>query len=475
LRARLQAGEQIVLHAEVKAEVGPGHWTVVTGVIPGTDPGSDEIVYSCHLDHQRPGANDNGSGCVAILESARVLARLISSGALPRPKRTLRFVWGPEVEGTMAYLSRHPDIRARLRADIHMDMVGGDPFKNKSILHVTGTPWSLPSFVTDVGATLAEVIRSAAANYAESGDAPDAAIVETRAGEQGTRNQFLSDVTPYAAGSDHDDYDSSTIAVPSLYLRDWPDIYIHTDHDTLRQIDPTKLRRVALLGAAAGYVYASLDAERSRTLLPFYTSQSEIRLAQIFQRARELVEDPSLDPGTAWYEAHNLLRQGLHRELATLSSLTQFSGSKPLDSVYEKPLADQIATFDSWIASQAKVRGAQGAQPKAVWAGEAVAQKVPVRVGDFGPLLYQNDNVLQARLGPERLAQIKLLNREATPLLNTQDLSELYAYEIINFVDGKRSVGEIRDAVSAEYGPLAIDLVDGYLNACQEARLIQWK
>jgi len=475
LRARLRAGEQIVLHAEVKAEVGPGHWTVVTGVIPGTDPGSDEIVYSCHLDHQRPGANDNGSGCVAILESARVLARLISSGALPRPKRTLRFVWGPEVEGTMAYLSRHPDIRARLRADIHMDMVGGDPFKNKSILHVTGTPWSLPSFVTDVGATLAEVIRSAAANYAESGDAPDAAIVETRAGEQGTRNQFLADVTPYAAGSDHDDYDSSTIAVPSLYLRDWPDIYIHTDHDTLRQIDPTKLRRVALLGAAAGYVYASLDAERSRTLLPFYTSQSEIRLAQIFQRARELVEDPSLDPGTAWYEAHNLLRQGLHRELATLSSLTQFSGSKPLDSVYEKPLADQIATFDSWIASQAKVRGAQGAQPKAVWAGEAVAQKVPVRVGDFGPLLYQNDNVLQTRLGPERLAQIKLLNREATPLLNTQDLSELYAYEIINFVDGKRSVGEIRDAVSAEYGPLAIDLVDGYLNACQEARLIQWK
>jgi len=282
LRARLRAGEQIVLHAEVKAEVGPGHWTVVTGVIPGTDPGSDEIVYSCHLDHQRPGANDNGSGCVTILESARVLARLISSGALPRPKRTLRFVWGPEVEGTMAYLSRHPDIRARLRADIHMDMVGGDPFKNKSILHVTGTPWSLPSFVTDVGATLAEVIRSAAANYAESGDAPDAAIVETRAGEQGTRNQFLADVTPYAAGSDHDDYDSSTIAVPSLYLRDWPDIYIHTDHDTLRQIDPTKLRRVALLGAAAGYVYASLDAERSRTLLPFYTSQSEIRLAQIF-------------------------------------------------------------------------------------------------------------------------------------------------------------------------------------------------
>ncbi len=475
LRARLRAGEQIVLHAQVKAEVGPGQWTVVTGVIPGTDAASGEIVYSCHLDHERPGANDNGSGCVTILESARVLARLISSGALPHPKRTLRFVWGPEVEGTMAYLSRHPDIRARLRADIHMDMVGGDPFKNKSILHVTGTPWSLPSFVTDVGATLAEVIRSGAANYAENGDAPDAAVVETRAGEPGTRNQFLADVTPYAAGSDHDDYDSSTIAVPSLYLRDWPDIYIHTDHDTLQQIDPTKLRRVALLGAAAGYVYASLDAERSRALLPFYTSQSEIRLAQIFQHAQQVAEDPKLDSGAAWYEAHNLMRQGLRRELATLSSLLQFAGSNPPDSSAEKVLADQVAIFDAWIASRARTRGAQGAQPKAVWAGEAAAQKIPLRVGDFGPLTYQNDNVLQARLGPERVAKIRLLNSEATPLLNTQDLSELYAYEIVNFVDGKRSVGEIRDAVSAEYGPLAIDLVDDYLNACQDAGLIEWK
>jgi aminopeptidase YwaD len=475
LRARLRAGEQIVLHAKVKAEVGPGHWTVVTGILPGSDPASGEIVYSCHLDHERQGANDNGSGCVTILESARVLARLISSGALPRPKRTLRFVWGPEVEGTMAYLSRHPDIRARLRADIHMDMVGGDPFRNKSMLHVTGTPWSLPSFVTDVGATLAEVIRSGAANYAESGDGPEAAVVESRAGEPGTRNQFLADVTPYSAGSDHDDYDSSTIAVPSLYLRDWPDIYIHTDHDTLQQIDPTKLRRVALLGAAAGYVYASLDAERSRALLPFYTSQSEIRLAQIFQHAQQLVEDPKLDPDTAWYEAHNLLRQGLRREVATLSSLLQFAGPNPPDSAPEKTLAGQVDTFDTWIERQAKARGAKGSEPKAVWTGQAMAQKIPVRVGDFGPLTYQNDNVLQARLGPERVAKIRLLNSEATPLLNTQDLSELYAYEIVNFVDGKRSLGEIRDAVSAEYGPLSLDLVEDYLSACKEASLIQWK
>ncbi len=475
LRAQLHTERTLVLHAKVKAEVGPGHWTVVSGVIPGTDPAADEIVYSCHLDHERPGANDNGSGCVTILESARVLARLIGSGALPRSKRTLRFVWGPEVEGTMAYLSRHPEIRARLRADIHMDMVGGDPFKNKSILHVTETPWSLPSFVTDVGAALADVIRAGAANYAGSGDAPEAAIIETRAGEQGTRNQFLADVTPYAAGSDHDDYDSSTVAVPSLYLRDWPDIYIHTDHDTLQQIDPTKLRRVALLGAAAGYVYASLDAERSRDLLPFYASQSEIRLAQLYQQAQQLVANPKMDPATAWYEARNLLRQGLRRELAALASLLKFAGSDPNHSAQEKALADQVSIFNSWIDGQAQARGAQGAEPKAPWTGDAAAQKIPVRIGEFGPLIYQNDDVLKARLGPERLAKVQLLNSESTPLLNTQDLSELYAYEIVNFVDGKRNLGEIRDAVSAEYGPLPAQLVSDYLDACREAGVIQWK
>ena len=92
LRSRLRSGEAITLSAHVTATVGPGHWTVVSASIPGTDSAAGEIVYSCHLDHQRPGANDNGSGCVTILESARLLTHLIDSGQLPRPKRTLLFI-----------------------------------------------------------------------------------------------------------------------------------------------------------------------------------------------------------------------------------------------------------------------------------------------------------------------------------------------------------------------------------------------
>ena len=79
----------------------PGHYDVVTAVIPGTD-GSEEIVFSCHLCHQKPGANDNASGAAAILEAARALNALIRRGEIERPRRTIRFIWPPEINGTLA-------------------------------------------------------------------------------------------------------------------------------------------------------------------------------------------------------------------------------------------------------------------------------------------------------------------------------------------------------------------------------------
>jgi aminopeptidase YwaD len=473
LRVHLAAGRPVTLSAHVKAEVTNGHWTVVTATIPGTDPHAGEVVYSCHLDHQRPGANDNASGCVTILEAARVLNRLIASGKLPRPARTLRFIWGPEVEGTMAFLSEHPDIRRSLRADVHMDMVGGDPYKNKSILHVTETPWSLPSFVTDVGELFAETIRAGATAYAEDGNHPEAAVLEDRNGAPGTRNEFLADRTPYAEGSDHDDYDSSTIAVPSLYLRDWPDIYIHTDHDTLEQIDATKLRRVALLGAASGYTYATVRADEASSLLPFFAARAQRRLAEGFDRAQALMQDSQLPANEAWYEAHNVITQMLRREQAELRSFCFYAQSDSEKAAgFEKDLDAQAAKLDEWLEQSAEKRGVHDFQPVPPWQGEPDASRVPVRTAEFGPLTYQNDDVLLDRLGSERVAKIKLLGGGTSRLLRVQDQGALYAYEILNFVNGKRAVGGIRDAVAAEFGPIPLDVVADYLKACEEAKII---
>jgi aminopeptidase YwaD len=476
LRAQMQSGHAVVLGAHVKAEVGLGAWTVVTATIPGTDSGAGEIVYSCHLDHQRPGANDNGSGCVTILESARVLNRLIGSGALQRPSRTLRFIWGPEVEGTMAFLSQHPDIRRSMRADVHMDMVGGDLFKNKSVLHVTETPWSLPTFITDIGSTFAETIRDAAAVYTEDGSHADAAVVENRDGAPGTRNAFFVDETPYAEGSDHDDYDSSSIAVPSLYLRDWPDIYIHTDHDTLEQIDATKLRRVALLGAAAGFSFASADAAQAPVVLPFLAAQAQQRLAKGFERAQRLAQDAGLPPNEASFEAHNLMAQMLKREQAALRSFAVFTRSNPPELAASiDALKAQAASLDLWISAVAAKRGVHRSSSAPAWHATAAGARTPTRIGEFGPLTFQNDDVLLDRLGSERFAKIKLLNADSSRLLNAQDSGAIYAYEIVNFVDGKRSVTQIRDAVAGEFGPIPLDVVSDYLQACEEAKIIAFR
>jgi len=42
-----------------------------------------------------------------------------------------------------------------------------------------------------------------------------------------------------------------------------------------------------------------------------------------------------------------------------------------------------------------------------------------------------------------------------------------YAYETLNFADGRQALG-IRDAVSAEYGPVPLEMVVEYLKALEK-------
>src|SRR6185436_15204950 len=138
LQQRLAAGERITLHAVVQARNDDAMpYETLVATLPGTDTAAGEIVFSCHLDHEKPGANDNASGCAANLEIARTLVALVESKRIPPPRRTIRFVWPSEMTGTIAYLVKHPEIASRIRAAVHLDMVGGDPFLTKSILHVT--------------------------------------------------------------------------------------------------------------------------------------------------------------------------------------------------------------------------------------------------------------------------------------------------------------------------------------------------
>ena len=64
----------------------------------------------------------------------------------------------------------------------------------------------------------------------------------------------------------------------------------------------------------------------------------------------------------------------------------------------------------------------------------------------------------------------------ATPkLLSYEGLwggGEEYAYEVLNFANGKRDVQQIRDAVSAEYGPVPLELVAEYLAGLEKIGIV---
>jgi aminopeptidase YwaD len=55
-------------------------------------------------------------------------------------------------------------------------------------------------------------------------------------------------------------YQDSSFRIPAIYMNDWPDRYIHTNRDGAANIDPTKLKRAAFIGAASGYFLANFSS-----------------------------------------------------------------------------------------------------------------------------------------------------------------------------------------------------------------------
>jgi aminopeptidase YwaD len=289
LQERLARGEKVRLHANVVAGQEPGAYDIASATIPGR--GAGEIVFSCHLDHPRPGANDNASGCAAILEAARALRKLVAEKRLAPPQRTIRFVWPPEIEGTLALLNGRPQIAKSIRAAIHLDMVGGGP-ETKAIFHVTRGPASQPSFIYDIADSVGTFVNGQTAQYAMTGTAMYPLVAS-----DGTRDPLRAEMVPLTQGSDHQVYSDSSFAIPAIYLNDWPDRYIHTNLDVPANIDSTKLGRAAFIAAASGYILATLTEDDAGALKELMEPFALERRARAMRR-----KDAGALKFAAWYE-----------------------------------------------------------------------------------------------------------------------------------------------------------------------------
>jgi aminopeptidase YwaD len=445
-QARLARGEAVRLRADVEAGQHPGSYDIVTAVIPGSDPAlrKEEIVLSCHLDHLRPGANDNASGCAAITEVARTLAKLIREKKIPAPRRTIRFVWPPEVEGSIALLNAHPEIPQNARAVIHLDMVGGDAAITKAVFHVTRSPKSLPTFVNDVSEALGRFMNEQTTRFADTGSAPYPLV-----DPEGSKQALQAAVVDFTEGSDHEVWTSGSWRVPAIYLNDWPDRYIHTDADEIANLDATKLLRAAFLAGASAWYLADLDAADVPALWGVMRGHALERTAEVLARRERLRAAGQAEEG------ENLLRFHWVAEQAAVDSIRAFA---PLPPEVEKDAEAFLAGLRQLAGPGAPAPTASHPDADVVYV-HAAEPKGPM--GGFG-YNYFDDKRQAAGLPEPALAGFTGLWGGGGE----------YVYEALNLVDGRRTVRQIRDDLAAIYGPVPIEPVAEYLKMLEKIGVV---
>ncbi len=233
----------------------------VVGIVEGSDPKLKDtyVAYGAHYDHtgyregavtgrggQPPanpedrinnGADDDGSGTVAIMSIARAFAQG------PRPKRSLLFVWhAGEENGLLGseYNADYPVVPLeKIVAQLNMDMVGrnrnDDPKQANTVLVVGSDRISteLHNINEEANASLA---RPMTMDY-EMNDPADTEAIYTR--------------------SDHYSYASKGIPIIFYFTGLHPDY--HQPSDSVDKIIFDKIQRVAQLAYQTGRRVANLD------------------------------------------------------------------------------------------------------------------------------------------------------------------------------------------------------------------------
>ena len=123
---RLEKGEKITIRSVVEAQTYPGRQEVIHATIAGDGSTNQDVIVSGHIYEGliKQGANDDNSGAAHILEMGRAYIQLVKEGKLPKPKRTIHFLFVQEISGTNAWLNAHPDVAKRIIADLNYDMEG---------------------------------------------------------------------------------------------------------------------------------------------------------------------------------------------------------------------------------------------------------------------------------------------------------------------------------------------------------------
>lgn len=464
LRALLQAGKTVKLKAKVDARLFPFHEDVLTATIQGTEEPNKEIFLIAHLCHPKPSANDNASGSGLLLEVARTIKTLIRKGKIPPPARTIRLIWVPETLGTVAYLSRHPELSSRLVAGINLDMVGQNQELCKSTLNLDRTPDSLPSYLNDYVYSLMEETTKEFDNRTPLGLA----------------STFRYRSQAFSGGSDHAEFTEATTRVPCVMLLQWPDLFYHTSMDTIDKVSEDSLKRVGWVATVAALTLANATHEDIFTLAYQTASKGMARIMETSVEAvKELIEKKSqttkdeknklaneLAKTAAYYTSK--IEHVVWREQQSVKSVKRLGEHPELTTLIDKHCEDirnlgksETRKLEETLNFIAKTSAIKLEKLEETQADQEAKRLAPKKL--FKGTL--NDDVLKKAIGEEEYEWYELIDDK------DEDFSKKMA-EILNFMDGKRNAHDIIKAVSAEYSPTDPENVMKFLKDLKKAKLV---
>jgi hypothetical protein len=198
-------------------------------------------------------------------------------------------------------------------------------------------------------------------------------------------------------------------------------------------LDASDLDRASFIAAASAYFLATLPNGGSEALLSHLTVGAHARLAEDGRRAVAQMGSQQ----RAGADVLIMFGQAIEREQRRMRSLEAFMPA-PIDAM----LRSRIADMEKGITS--------------VW------RSIGITSSPFVPAAER----IRGRGGEDRRIPSRRPGPVApveppTAFLKFPDPS-LILYELGNFIDGKRSISDIRDAVSAEFGALPLPSVVDY-------------
>jgi hypothetical protein len=354
-----ELNRRIVLRAMAKVEKFPDRFEMIHAWIPGSEPDKKGVIFTSHLyeGYLKRGANDSMGGVASQLEILRALHKLIGTGALPRPRRTIHFLWPNEISGTNEFIKKNPGLTEALSVNINMDMVGEALRKNNSWLTLSECPDHLPSFYDGLAAQVLNYVwRTNDIVYLNDGPRGryrGQNFPVPMWEKNGSRDAFRFYIHKATGGSDHVCFVVPAVAVLAVEFFTWPDQWYHTDTDTPDKADPTEMKRVAFIGAATGWASAALadgwTADLADAASQYgYKRVAERDLPRAFAKL-DAATAASLAGDTA--RALNLVRFAARREMGAIGSIDAISTGS------ETARAATAARLKQWELYAAGLKG----------------------------------------------------------------------------------------------------------------------